>query len=121
VRYRLAKAAEDALVSIRIESVRQWGKVVANRYDRLLDQAIEDVAEDPFARGSREIPRAPGIKGYHIKNSRHHVEREDRIGSPRHLIIYRVAGDSVVEILGIVYDRMLLDRAANRLTREAVL
>jgi toxin ParE1/3/4 len=120
VRYRLAKAAEDALVSIRIESIRQWGKVVANRYDRLLDQAIEGIAENPFALGSREIPRPPGIKVYHIKNSRHHVEREDRIGSPRHLIIYRVASDGVVEILGIIYDRMLLRRAANRLTKDAV-
>lgn len=118
--YRLAKAAEDALVSIRIESIRQWGKVVANRYDRLLDQAIEDIAENPSARGPHEIPRVPGVKGYHIKTSRGHVERKDRIRRARHLIIYRVAGDGVVEILGIIHDRMLLGHAVNRLTREAV-
>jgi hypothetical protein len=34
-------------------------------------------------------------------------------------LLYRVAADGFVEILGIVHDRQLLDRAARRVQREA--
>jgi toxin ParE1/3/4 len=47
------------------------------------------------------------------------VPREHRVGEPRHLVIYRVAPDGVVEILSVVHDRMLLARAARRAQREA--
>jgi hypothetical protein len=32
-------------------------------------------------------------------------------------LIYRVAADGVVEILGLVHDRMVLSRAARRIAR----
>jgi hypothetical protein len=40
---------------------------------------------------------------------------------PRHLIVYRLASDGVVEILGLVHDRMVLSRAARRFVRAAEL
>jgi plasmid stabilization system protein ParE len=41
------------------------------------------------------------------------------VAGPRHLIVYRVASDDVVEILSVVHDRMLLSRAARRAVRAA--
>jgi len=47
------------------------------------------------------------------------VAREHRVGEPRHLVIYRVAPDGVVEILSLVHDHMRLARAARRAQLEA--
>jgi toxin ParE1/3/4 len=44
---------------------------------------------------------------------------QERVGSPRHIIVYRVAEDGLVEILGVVHDRMVLSRAARRAVRAA--
>jgi toxin ParE1/3/4 len=45
---------------------------------------------------------------------RHLLARGDRVGEPRHLVVYRVAPDGVTEILSLVHDRMLLARAVRR-------
>jgi len=119
VRYRLAKAAEDALVAIRVDSIERWGKIVANRYDRLIDQALADIAGNPSLPGAHEVPGSAGLKVYSIKSSRRRIVREDRIGNPRHLVVYRLASDGAVEILGVIHDRMLLGRAVGRLARDA--
>jgi hypothetical protein len=37
--------------------------------------------------------------------------QEQRVGRPRHLVVYRIGRDGVVEIMGLIHDRMLLDRA----------
>jgi toxin ParE1/3/4 len=42
-----------------------------------------------------------------------------RVGQPRHIVIYRIAADGVVEVLGVAHDRMRLARAARRMWREA--
>ncbi|MBE7213252.1 MAG: hypothetical protein INR65_19740 [Gluconacetobacter diazotrophicus] len=42
-----------------------------------------------------------------------------RVGAPRHLVIYREAADGVVEVLGLVHDRMVLSRAARFMLRKA--
>ncbi len=38
---------------------------------------------------------------------------------PRHLIVYRLGTDGVVEVLGVIHDRMMLVRAARDVKREA--
>lgn len=50
---------------------------------------------------------------------RHRVARDERVGHPRHLAVYRVAPDGVAEILSLGHDRMLLVRAATRAWQEA--
>jgi plasmid stabilization system protein ParE len=44
---------------------------------------------------------------------------DDRVADPRHLLVYRVAPDGIVEILSIVHDRMQLQNAARRARRAA--
>jgi hypothetical protein len=41
------------------------------------------------------------------------------VRNPRHLLLYRVAEDGVLEVLGLAHDRMRLSRAAGRARREA--
>jgi toxin ParE1/3/4 len=94
------------------------GEAVADRYDLLLDTALQEIGDDLQLRGSRPIPGMPAIRTYPIRLSRAHVLPVHRIGKPRHLVVYRVADDGVVEVLGIVHDRMLLGRAARRLAER---
>jgi len=47
------------------------------------------------------------------------VPLQHRVERPRHLLVYRIAPDGIVEILSVVHDRMQLTRAARRAQREA--
>ena len=73
----------------------------------------------PDLSGSIEVPWLPGVRAYPTRPSRLHVEPSRRVGAPRHLVIYRLATDGVVEVLGLVHDRMVLSRAARRMIRDA--
>jgi toxin ParE1/3/4 len=91
----------------------------ALRYNLLIVAAASAVANDPERVGSRAVARVPGVRAYSLRLSRTKLVPSDRVGVPRHLIIYRVATDGVVEILGLVHDRMVLSRAARRAIRDA--
>ena len=117
--FRLAGRAEDRIDAVLLESARQWGIDAAARYHQLMLAAVVALGDNPTLPGSREIPRVPGLRTYHLRSARRLVVPEQRVGRPRHLVVYRVGPDGVVEVLSIVHDRMLLPRAARRAQREA--
>ncbi len=65
--------------------------------------------------GSVEVPRLAGVLTYPIRHLRRRVEPARRVGNPRQLIVYRLGSDEIVEILGLVHDRMVLSRAARKI------
>jgi len=77
------------------------------------------LGDDPRLPGSSDIPHLPGIRAYPTRLSRLRIEPARRIRAPRHLIVYRAAVDGLVEVLGVVHDRMVLSRAARRAFRDA--
>ena len=77
------------------------------------------LGDEPDMHGFVEVPRLPGIRAYPTRLSRLRVEPTRRVAAPRHLVIYRLGSDSVVEILGLVHDRMVLSRAARKIVRNA--
>ncbi len=117
--YRLAGRAEERIGAILFESARRWGIDAADRYNRLIIAAMTAIGDSPALPGSRDIPKLAGVRTFHLRSARRLVIHEHRVAEPRHLIIYRVAPDGVVEILSLVHDRMLLGRAARRARREA--
>ena len=117
--YRLAKAAEDQIDAVLLESARAHGVEAAGRYGLLLLAAMAALGDDPGLAGSVEVPRLRGVRAYPARLSRARVEPARRVRRPRHLIIYRVGSDGVVEILGLVRDRMVLSRAARKVARSA--
>lgn len=117
--FRYAGHAEQLIDDIILESARRWGLEAAGRYHLLILAAIGVVGERPDALGSSEIPRVPGLRTYNLRLARRLVPPEQRVGRPRHILVYRVAPDGVVEILSVVHDRMLLSRAARRALRAA--
>src|SRR5271157_2833045 len=112
--YRLVGGAEDRIDAVLLESARRWGIDVAARYHRAIIAAMTAIGDRPGLPGSREVPKVAGVRTLHRRAARRLVAREHRVGEPRHLVIYRVAPDGVVEILSIVHDRMLLTREAQR-------
>jgi toxin ParE1/3/4 len=114
VPYRLVGRAAGRIDEILSDSAQRWGIDAAARYHRLILAAMAKVGESPDLPGSREIPQVAGLRTWHLRWARGLVEREHRVAEPRHLLIYRVTPDGVVEILSLVHDRMLLARAARQ-------
>lgn len=110
--YRVVGHAEDRIDAVLLDSARRWGVPAAARYHRLILAAAAAAGEAPALPGSRDIPRLVGVRTLHLRSVRRLVKVEDRVVEPRHLIVYRLASDGVVEILSIVHDRMQLSRAA---------
>ena len=115
--YRLTRAAEDQIDAILLDSARNYGLEAAGRYGQLILTAMAALGDDPRMVGSVEVARLQGVLAYPIRLLRRRAEPARRVGSPRHLIVYRVGQDRVVEILGLVHDRMVLSRAAGRIVR----
>ncbi|HEY4254048.1 MAG TPA: type II toxin-antitoxin system RelE/ParE family toxin [Roseomonas sp.] len=115
--YRFTAAAEAQFEAILLRSARTHGTDAAARYSRLIVTAASAIGHDPGLPGSCGISRLPGIRFYPARLSRMRVRSDHRVGSPRHLILYRLAADGVVEILGLVHDRMVLSRAARKILR----
>jgi len=119
VPYRLVGRADDRVDALLLESARDWGIEGAARYNRLLLAALDAIAANPALPGSRPVSGMSDIRSYHLQSARHLVMKEHRIRQPRHLVLYRLAPDGFVDVLGVVHDRQLLVRAARRLQREA--
>lgn len=117
--WRYAGSAEDQVDQILLDSAERWGIDAAARYHRLILAGLGAVDELPHLLGSNPIPRLPGVRSLHLRLVRHLVMRGERVRQPRHLIVYRVGPGGVVEILGLVHDRMRLATAARRVRREA--
>ncbi len=82
--------------------------MVRERYATLFVTAMRDVAADPGRPGSRTEPAVDAdLRTYHLGHSRGRVPvAAGRVRKPRHALVYCVAADGVVDILGIVHDRM---------------
>lgn len=117
--YRLAGHAEDRIDQVVLSSAQQFGIDAAVRYNKLILAALAAVGAAPDLAGSKTVPRMQGLRTFPLHLARRLVEPEDRVERPRHLVIYRLAPDGVVEILSLVHDRMDLARAARQARRAA--
>ncbi len=116
--YRLLAGAEDDIDRILLKSASDWGIPAASRYNRLMLASFEAVGNGPMLTGSTEVSKVAGVRVYPLRHARRLVEPDQRIGEPRHIVVYRVARDGIVEIIGVAHDRMLLARAARRMLRD---
>ncbi len=106
--YRLTQAAENQIDAILLESALRHGIEAAGRYGLLILTAMTELGDDPNLPDYNDVPRLPGIRAYPLRLSRIRIEQERRVRAPRHLVVYRIASDRVVEVLGLVHDRMVL-------------
>jgi toxin ParE1/3/4 len=117
--YRLSAVAEQQVREALAWSEGRFGLSARSRYATLLVTAMGDVAEDP-GRPNVATVRAGGrsLSLYHIGHSRRRVpNRHGRVSEPRHLLVFEVGADGIVDILGLIHERMLRGRALRRLVR----
>lgn len=118
--YRLAVSAETALDEILQWSQENFGKAARLRYAALLVVAMQDVAEQPRrANITWKQLKSGNIGIYHISHSKTRVpDPPGPVAEPRHYLVFRIAADGMVEVLGFVHERMLLPRALQRLSHQ---
>ena len=117
--YRLTTAAEDQIDEILLESARNHGLDAAGRYEALILAGVAGLGDEPDLPGFVEVPRLKGVRAYPARLTRLRIEPSRRVAAPRHLVVYRLASDGIIEILGFAHDRMVLSRAARSLVRLA--
>ena len=108
---RFYPAARQDLKTILKWSVEHFGVASLDRYKTLLAVAIAEIHADPQLLHSYEEPGLQaGIRLYHIRHSRKRAAVQDQIvGSPRHIVVYRVLNDDTV-IVRILHDQMEIAR-----------
>jgi toxin ParE1/3/4 len=117
--YRLLAGAEADIDRILLDSARAFGVEAAERYDLLMRSVFAALAAVPDRPGSQKVTTAAHVRVYPLRIARRLVAEEQRVGRPRHIVVYRVGSDGVVEIIGLAHDRMLLSRAVRRMRRAA--
>jgi len=111
-RFVLSPAAVHDIEEILVWSHEQFGEQARLRYEALLIQGIQDIANDPQRAGSHARPEiADSIRTYHLRHSRDHVGASTgRVGHPRHFLLFRVQTNGQVEIARVLHDSMDLQR-----------
>lgn len=96
-----------------IADALQWsreyfGESAQLRYEALLVQAMQDVAEDPCRPGSHAHPEITEFtRTYHLRNSRFRVSRAvGRVKDPCHFLLYEATLDSDVVVGRVLHERM---------------
>jgi toxin ParE1/3/4 len=94
------------LAAILRDSRERFGDEAQRRYERLLNAALRELAADPQRAGARAAEgSAADIWLYHSRHTRQRMLGVDRVGRPRHILVYRVAGDGV-RLLRVLHDAM---------------
>lgn len=108
----VAPKARSDIASILAWTQENFGPQTLKRYARLIQTAIDDIAEDPACAGSVSRPEiAENCRTYHLIHSRKKAgTRGNRIRRPRHFLLYRVSEASVVEIGRVLHDSMELEQ-----------
>lgn len=95
-------------------SVAQFGDSARERYEILIETALQDLAADPERRGSRQAPGEMGRESrlYHLKWSRRRsLERGGGVRSPSHVIAYRELAADVLFVQRILHEAMDIPHA----------
>jgi toxin ParE1/3/4 len=106
VKLRLTRQARADMAAVFKQSREQFGEDAQRRYERLLNATMRELAVDPQRPGVREASSGPqGLRLYHTRHASRRMIAGDRVGRPRHIIVYRVVGDEV-RILRLLHDAM---------------
>lgn len=86
-------------------SVRDFGLSAALRYEGLIDAAITAIASDDADVGVRRSTETKGVCWYHLRSAKALVPPGERVGRPRHILLFRVHADAII-VLRVLHDAM---------------
>jgi len=104
-RYRLPAHVDARIMAMLDEGAAKFGPAVRDRYAALILRAMQDVADVPDRPGSRVDQAIDShVLFYHLRHSRARMKSSRRIGQPRHILVYEVGADGIIDILGLIPD-----------------
>ena len=86
-------------------SVRDFGLSAALRYEGLIDVALAAIAADGTDVGIRRSTETNGVCWYHLRSAKALVPPDERVGHPRHILLFRVHGDAII-VFRVLHDAM---------------
>jgi toxin ParE1/3/4 len=106
-RLRLSALAQADIVNVLAWTAQRFGDQTQSRYEQLLSNTLRDLSSEPLRLGSAARPElGDDVRTYHLRHSRKH----SGVARPRHLILYRIAEGSIVEVGRVLHDAMELER-----------
>jgi len=102
---RLSESAESDMDEIWDWTAEQYGVEHAVQYQRVLDQALDDIRLDPERPSSQPHPEL----GSHVRSYQAALSTSrsgTSIKSPRHIVLYTLESEDEIFVLRILHDRM---------------
>src|SRR5262245_12047388 len=105
-RLRLSLLARADLAQILAISVERWGVEGRRCYAAVLPASLRKIAAEPDGPATRDRAElSPGIRSIHLRNARV-GERGVKVRKPAHVVLYRIVGPGLVEIVRVLHERM---------------
>jgi toxin ParE1/3/4 len=99
--FEISRSARRELVGILAASFERFGEAASHRYEALVQQAIQDLVDDPDRPGTQ----LSGARiHYHLRHSRKRVTG-GRVREPRHILVCKIQGQTLY-ILAVGHDAM---------------
>jgi len=109
-RIRVTGPARRDIAKILRRSGANFGNQGRDRYRRLIDQAMQDLGDDPARVGVQSIDEIrEGYFLYHLKWSRK-VSAGPPVSQPRHLIVFFINDSDDIIVARIFHERQMLSR-----------
>lgn len=109
-RINVTDPARRDIDSLLAHSLAAFGTMAQRRYAAPIRAALKDLAADPLRIGSKGLAGSrEGIRTDHLQNSRFRVA-EFSVRNPRHVVVYRLAGQDMEDVLRLLHDAMDPDR-----------
>lgn len=113
--FRISRPARADLEHILETSLERWGDGGQERYRELLEAALHAIASEPDGPLTRDRGLlGAGLRSLHVR----HARGAHGVHDPVHIIYYRWARSSSVEVVRILHERMdpmaHLDTATHR-------
>jgi toxin ParE1/3/4 len=107
---RVSPAARRDILDLAARSEAEFGREARDRYLALVESALLDLQADAARPGVGSRPDLPdGLRLYHQRQSRPRVRAQGRVGTPRHFIVFRLAGNEII-VVRVLHDAMDLGR-----------
>lgn len=106
LRRRFASEALSDIDALLAYSLQNFGAAGMQRYVALLDVAVQDICQQPKRLGVTSY--GVGVNAffaYHLKHSNRKLRALEKIGKPRHLIFFRVQGNTLM-VSRVLHDAM---------------
>ncbi len=98
-----SRPAQIDLANILATSAERWGAKGRQRYAAVLANAMRQVAEEPAGPLTKKRTELrSGIHSFHIRHARRTSDTA-KVRRPVHVLYYRVARESVIEIVRVLY------------------